>query len=37
VIDAGYSFPFTFVNGEPRLAGDVDFEDIKDIIEEELA
>lgn len=37
VVAAGYSFPFTFVNGEPRLAGDIDFEDVEDIIEEEMA
>jgi len=35
VVAAGFAFPITVVNGEPRLAGEVSYEDLKEIIEEE--
>jgi len=33
---AGYSFPITMLNGEARLAGDLIYDDLKELIEEEM-
>lgn len=37
ITSMGYSFPITSVDGVPRLAGDVVYDDIKAVIEETLA
>jgi len=34
VIRTGYRFPIISVNGQPRLAGGIDVEEIKKIVEE---
>ncbi|MDH7478578.1 MAG: hypothetical protein QHH02_01035 [Syntrophomonadaceae bacterium] len=34
VVARGYPFPITNVNGQPRLAGAIDFEEIRKIVDE---
>lgn len=35
VVQAGYSFPIIAVNGKPRLAGAIDLESLRQILDEE--
>jgi len=37
VIQMGYGFPIVSVNGQPRFAGGIDLEQIREVIDETLA
>ncbi len=34
LVQMGYSFPFVFIQGEPRMAGGIDVEQIKSLLNE---
>lgn len=35
-IQSGYNFPIVAVNGKPRLAGGLDFDSVREVLEEEI-
>jgi len=36
LVQMGYSFPFIFIQGEPRMAGGIDIEKIKSLLDEPI-